>query len=72
MCHDRTVRRFRHGRGAVSELTITAANKELNAGEVNSKVADSEMPAYRAMPAGGNADKMAVTGICWGGRITGM
>ena len=38
---------------AVSAQTITTDSKGLTAGEVNIKVADGEIPAYRAMPAGG-------------------
>ena len=37
----------------VSAQTITTDSKGLTAGEVSIKVADGEMPAYRAMPAGG-------------------
>lgn len=37
----------------VSAQTITTDSKGLSAGEVKIKVADGEMPAYRAMPAGG-------------------
>ena len=37
----------------VSAQTITTDNKGLTAGEVSIRVADGEMPAYRAMPAGG-------------------
>ena len=37
----------------VSAQTITTDNKGLTAGEVGIRVADGEMPAYRAMPAGG-------------------
>lgn len=37
----------------VSAQTITTDSKGLTAGEVSIRVADGEMPAYRAMPAGG-------------------
>ncbi len=37
----------------VSAQTITTDSKGLTAGEVKINVADGEMPAYRAMPAGG-------------------
>ncbi len=37
----------------VSAETITTDSKGLTAGEVKIKVVDGEMPAYRAMPAGG-------------------
>jgi carboxymethylenebutenolidase len=37
----------------VSAQTITTDSQGLTAGEVKIKVADGEMPAYRAMPAGG-------------------
>ena len=37
----------------VSAATITTDAKGLTAGEVKIKVADGEMPAYRAMPSGG-------------------
>ena len=37
----------------VSAQTITTDSKGLTAGEVKIKVADGEIPAYRAMPAGG-------------------
>jgi len=61
-----------HRQGDPSKL---ANNKEIFA-QIVSKVADAQVmsdldaTAAWASKHGGNADKLAVTGFCWGGRIT--